>query len=827
MLSMKELIKELSVDKTKKGNAARYCCRFINLNLNIETYKLIMQTCSNQSIKIISIVKCLKHEDSIITKSLLLEFIKRQIKSCKDDILFIGLSEFLRLTDKAAFESVIRSLIEYENYPMSDRRIYFTIFSCFKEIARFNRIYQDKKYNPTIISDGTIDSFKPYNMFFVFNTNQYKNIITKTNDYYDLFIQIGHQNNDSIENIICNNKYLYDIWKDNEIISDDTFIIKSFDQSLNICEFYISEFNINKNYCFDDSFYDKLLEEIDIDLNSGKVLFEPIISKLVGLNDLNWKNVLNKFINGDKFIKQCCIMYYLNSCNNNDVNFLLRCIFEPAGEISNDSFFESIYEILRIEKIYSNKDILILRKQLIKWLFDNNMININSLDVIEKSVEKTYNYLYGSILLENDCMVEPIEFRKVLSNNDLKYIKIFNQKYCISSITEYTIFERKMIIWLFSNDIVNTNELQLLYSDVFNYLFYDVNNYFSEEYSDFITYFKEYNLSKIMNCATSNYMRNREKYINEDFDKKSYDIFSLWYNKLYDRKDAKCDSMFAFDGVGFEYFPYIISLLEKKDINILSCNIGKSKLPTTTEINKIDLNSIDSFKEELIKDYDKLVIHGDYYYYIENIEKSLRIIKNMIDNLFKKIKPGEIVSLTSDHGSTIQHKIIATEKQYAYELSEHDGRCCKINDEINANNSRDYFIYKDYSTDQKWIIATKNISLFNTPKYEAHGGATPEEVCIPLITFVYKTEIEYKINMLKETVNGLDTNISFNVFPLPCTDVYIKEKLGKYEKCILRNDSYCFHLTSGKTQKISIKILNKTYEIQITNNSMNEGDDFF
>ena len=349
------------------------------------------------------------------------------------------------------------------------------------------------------------------------------------------------------------------------------------------------------------------------------------------------------------------------------------------------------------------------------------------------------------------------------------------------------------------------------------------------ELDDIDNYFVEYRRSKLAGIRTKEYVSELAKYSNDDFNSDSYDVFHKWYSKINKRNFDGIDRVIALDGVGYEYCGYIVSLLSKNEkISILSADMLASKLPTITSVNKEDLESFSNF-EKLVPDYDSEVIHGDYYYLVDSLEKSLTIVKRMINTILDTISAGEILCVTADHGSTVQHKLVNTTKKYYFEKSEHEGRCCLLDGSENySKSSNDYIYYKDYDTKKEWLLSTNNFSLFNTPKREAHGGATLEEVCVPKIVFAYDKNINYKINLLTKDINSMHKVISFTVNPKPFANVFVEEENGKLLKCELKDNTYFVELSAGKTQKIKIKVQNVVFEELIKNNSMNsEGDDFF
>jgi hypothetical protein len=105
--------------------------------------------------------------------------------------------------------------------------------------------------------------------------------------------------------------------------------------------------------------------------------------------------------------------------------------------------------------------------------------------------------------------------------------------------------------------------------------------------------------------------------------------------------------------------------------------------------------------------------------------------------------------LTADPGATCQcMKQFGRIKKYNFNESEHEGRYLVDAHQLSENES---FIKLENQ-----LIGLRHDSLYNLPKREVHGGATPEEILIPLIT------IETKKNSIIYNFTLKDNKIEFN-----------------------------------------------------------------
>ena len=826
------LLNAIEYDKQQSGNYSRYPSRFIFLPLNKDSYSLIVSICAKKSISIIKLSDCNSSNNTVITPSLLLNSIEEKINNSTNDLLFIGLSEICRLYDDEDFESVIRTIIEFENTCLSSRRLFFPLFSCYEKTSEIVRNYIEKNYYPILKTDGIMIHYDSFNVYFHKNVNVEASGLKCTKDYYNLINEIYAGKVDNNKVLCLSPKIVYYL-NDKKIINDSYFTINTFSSSKDICSYYISDFNKNNNYNFDDNDYESLINHIGFEQTS----VHKLVSKFFG--NISSDFIINNLLSAtETSLKMLLWMYILN--NDDSILYkLLGNVYKGMSNINDNSFIEALFEVIRDRDLYllpNYEEYHKNRKDLIDKIISKNLISYNNYefdDRLENIISNSYQYLVNSILLNEDLPTIDLSVTDITSYFDIdmnfqRALKKNAKKYILSSLTSYSRFERKFIIWLLNFEIVDIEDVKDIYPELFNYICFNMKQY--TKIDDIDDYFIEYRKSKLLGHPTSMYADKALCYKNNDFDTSSYDVFYKWYSRVPKRTFDGVDKVIGFDGVGYEYCGYIVYLLSQcKYISILSAEMCSAKLPTITSINKDNIKEEFNKFDDLIPDYDSEVIHQDYYNKINSIEKSLTVIKKMVNNLIGTLKVGESVVLTSDHGSTVQHKILQTSKKYSFEKSEHDGRCCKVSaDDVYVENNPDYIAYKVYNTNDKWLLATGNFSLYNTPKYEAHGGATIEEVCVPKITFAYSKNITYKVNLLTRYINGIQKNISFTVSPIPGFDVFVMEESGNLIRCSLNKGAYFATLSNGRTQKIKIKISNFEFEELIHNNSMNtEGDDFF
>ena len=189
-----------------------------------------------------------------------------------------------------------------------------------------------------------------------------------------------------------------------------------------------------------------------------------------------------------------------------------------------------------------------------------------------------------------------------------------------------------------------------------------------------------------------------------------------------------------------EYLGYIVELARRRGLKV-SIEIGRAELPTITcENNAFFSNWPEDLKhpkeEELdeIKHKDK----GGYYYSAKNpypihLAKELEIIEKAVNDVATTLglRKYDRVVIASDHGASRLAVLRHKEEKYETDTKgEHSGRCCKffpgcdlpfaINEE-----DRGYIVLADYG----------RFKGSRAANVEVHGGASLEEVIVPIITF--------------------------------------------------------------------------------------------
>ena len=214
--------------------------------------------------------------------------------------------------------------------------------------------------------------------------------------------------------------------------------------------------------------------------------------------------------------------------------------------------------------------------------------------------------------------------------------------------------------------------------------------------------------------------------------------------QLFDKMDLSNAHAFFFDALGVEYLGYIRSKCNEYGLSAnISC--GRCELPSLTCFNK-DFVKVCNDKGcpiSDIKDLDEIKHHGEDSFDYEKTKLPIYLISELeiIDNLLKKIQSAIIgdqyakAVILSDHGASRLAVLHETENVWEMETKGvHSGRCCPKNE---INMKPDFAIEEsDY-----WVLA--NYDRFKGSRkanVEVHGGASLEEVAVPIIEITKKAE---------------------------------------------------------------------------------------
>lgn len=341
----------------------------------------------------------------------------------------------------------------------------------------------------------------------------------------------------------------------------------------------------------------------------------------------------------------------------------------------------------------------------------------------------------------------------------------------IYRLTDCTIVEKQEIIAYIGQHSIPKN-LEQIYPDLALYLkLYSFTD--SSLRSKLTTYFDEYKRLKITNNLTDDFLDVVNDYAR-----------SKEYNYLPSRDDlvlqSQDDGAFLcwIDALGVEYLSYIVELAKKKGL-MCSVKIGRADLPTITPINKGFFDKWTEDRRRKVERLDELKHKevGGYRYgpsnlYPIHLAEELEVIKGVINDAAVELSRSNCQKyvIASDHGASRLAVLAKKEEQYETDTKgEHSGRCCKTFDNYNL----------PYATEDRGFIVLADYGRFKGSRaanVEVHGGASLEEVVVPLITLSLKDNT-VAFELVKDRVSAdrkLGTNIVIFTKAFIQGDVYVE-----------------------------------------------------
>lgn len=336
-------------------------------------------------------------------------------------------------------------------------------------------------------------------------------------------------------------------------------------------------------------------------------------------------------------------------------------------------------------------------------------------------------------------------------------------------LTDNTAVERQAIIEALGGMSEVPVNLEAIYPDLFAYL-HDYT--FTGNKGELLTaYFAEYKRQKLFNRLSPEFY-NKVSALAVDG--------SRPYNSLKTRGEVldslnKDDTaLYWIDAFGAEFIGYIQSRAQSLGLRI-TVHVARANLPTITSFNNDFYEAWDGEKAQT-KGLDKLKHEGEQDFNFEttklpiHLPTELQIIEEVLEWAARKLTGKEVgkVLLVSDHGAS--RLAVINEQECKWEMAskgKHSGRCCP-SDEADVKS--------EYATQENgfWVLA--NYDRFKGGRkasVEVHGGATLEEVVVPLI------EVEL-----------FDNNISVsNTTPITTTSFRKNAEIVLFSTSVLKNVS--------------------------------------
>lgn len=228
---------------------------------------------------------------------------------------------------------------------------------------------------------------------------------------------------------------------------------------------------------------------------------------------------------------------------------------------------------------------------------------------------------------------------------------------------------------------------------------------------------------------------------------------------------------FWIDGLGVEWAPLLISKLENLSIPVdVIGKVTKAILPTETEFNRKWSSSDDKWDRLDKLNHSGMLDDKDYY---RCVSRQIEIIGEIVAHVSALLERHNRVVITGDHGSSrLAALMFHVSDYYALEPPPNAkvrsfGRFCELADcsnvpltssfEQTSLDGKDFVVMRTYEHFKQSGNAAGGNTDDNSVAGEVHGGMTPEEYLVPVITVSRRSSlpIPTKFEPKAATVNEL------------------------------------------------------------------------
>lgn len=254
-------------------------------------------------------------------------------------------------------------------------------------------------------------------------------------------------------------------------------------------------------------------------------------------------------------------------------------------------------------------------------------------------------------------------------------------------------------------------------------------------------YFNEYRKLKIISNVTDSFVKQAFDYAVP----KNYPTRDSVISELCTQSDY---ALLVIDAMGVEYLPLLIALAKRRGMNIESYKITTAELPTETKFNQIEWEETRRINE--IKGIDNTVHNGVEKYEFSLPEENLAYILQLFETkIMNKIAEGlthfSKVVVTADHGASrlavIAHNL-GKGKDLPWKGQPDNWRYSHApKGTTRPAEFEQAYLPENHET--YWIVRGYNrLPKSGGKLYELHGGATAEEMLVPVVVFTKNVTLE-------------------------------------------------------------------------------------
>ncbi len=690
--------------KSKDVLAQRYCVRFIMLN-DFKTFRELTKFLAvGLNVKMYELQTLTLGDDKTIT----IDMLSEAITSITASSLVTPFSELVRFYKEEDFNGFFNEIILTEDLKNPGKRIYIPIIGLnnrFNDFLKnFGRIQESapiwQLYSP---QDDKVKVFiSKFKIPFLPEGSEYYKLDTMK-DWLNFWRKQAPQ-----EKILCSAKPIRAGWRNSRPDSIFTFV-----EVTNVYEFITEFLGVSIPFAYNESesaHWEKLLEAIS-SMPRGSFLWKTYIEKHFNTWEFSLKRILDiwsedKRLNYDRWLLK---NYLLHSNQLDSKPYTRLCLEETTDYFNPAVFFVKLAERIFYTTTAAER---------------------------EKYVEERYHLLHN----------EASRFREIVPKSSQDWImeqlvSIAQNESDLSTAKKLCTgtfdFEKELYFgWfqLHSDNDFGMSHLKEFYPDLHAYLAANDNSFYHQGAEWLSDYFKAYREAKIKDSFTDDIESFISTYNESDT------TFWDWYYKhstchdLYHELMAdpfrQPDKVYWIDGLGAEFIPFILYLVEKSKsgFEVIEAQVATTGLPSNTSLNRFDVDEKTLFK------YGELdaLAHSGHYRTRKTLIEELNTIRKIVTSILHDNSVGNhTIAIVSDHGLSALSRLCEPHKLTG--KAHHEGRYIPYTSDIAADSMPEYITVKNPDDNQDYKVALTHSSLGRKPSHEVHGGCTPEEVLVPFI----------------------------------------------------------------------------------------------
>jgi len=719
--TLDDLLREIIDDKNSQSILARrFPVRFIFLP-ELWQLKKLVKSLTEAEVEILELVNVLPNDDGWLTPGEIIEVIAQGER--QKDFIVVPFSEIARFYTEDDFIAVLNSLTEIENAENVKRRFYVPFIGLYERFEKTFLAAFSREWAPIwkLAEDRqNINKIKIYlTDFEVSNTKDVK-LIKNTKEWLNVWKA------DDVGKMVCRSNtlsYLY-----TNTLPDQVFDIE---QLINYKNFIskILDIHIPIDYKDDEKeLWERLANNILREKNIKN--FKELVATHFNRASIKKEEIVDLWLEKNDEISRWFLKWWVIneiSCKENYIHLVM----DSTGNFTTQEFLNKLwFKIFDCDRI--NKNWIHERKDCLKQFYSESGMDADEMES------------------DLDSILAP-----ALSQND----KIEDK---LNLLTDITTYERKRLI-----EIIRENKDYLdIFKGVYPHLYYyllplEADNL---EKIDWVKeYFDEYKYSKVNNSPSD---KLREMLAEKNKDK---DSFYEWYYSLGDHhsivKEEKVDEIVWIDGMGLEWLSLFVRLIEKygeqHGIFVEKKYVTRANLPTMTKCNRFE-------NAKHVRNLDGFIHSENSYRYPDALIREIEIVNSIIKKDILSSNKNRIL-VVSDHGFTVfAQSQFDNIKKYNFKESNHEGRCMWTDEFFSDDDDFILHAPDECGNGKKSLVALKYASLYNLPRREVHGGATPEEVLVPVIIVTKtKEKISYEIGPLYQEISIRSPNLYVAITPKP------------------------------------------------------------